>query len=184
MDDNLYKKDEIDCKQKNTCKPEPQESINLDIDKARKLAWLSNNLNYQQCKGVVAELKVLCERHKDTYEFIEYYLIGIVTLSKQNRQDLVETYELLENILKISNRFFNNFEEDLRISVYESISKLLEDNVFTTDLKLLLDSFINMISKDLRTEQETVKIMSLLIVARHSEIDAIVDDYFEGIIAF
>ena len=184
MDDNLYKKDEIDCKQKNTCKPEPQESINLDIDKARKLAWLSNNLNYQQCKGVVAELKVLCERHKDTYEFIEYYLIGIVTLSKQNRQGLVESYELLENILKISNRFFNNFEEDLRISIYESISKLLDDNVFTTDLKILLDSFINMISKDLRTEQETIKIMSLFILARHSEIDAIVDDYFESVIVF
>lgn len=163
-------------------KPEILKVINLDTDKARKLVWLSNNLNYKQCKGVVMELKALCKKYNYTYEFIEYYLIGLVTLSKHTCQDSVELYQVFEKILIISNKFFDNFDKDLRLSIYESISNLAKKNLIDEDLTILLEAFIHIITKELCSEQETVKIMSFLLLILDLKFDVIICNYFEDVI--
>lgn len=194
---NAYAKHEediINSKQENIINSKPEDviisepniefDIDIDLDKAKKLAWLSNNLNYKQCKGVVEELKALYERHKNTFDFPEYYLIGIVTLSGHSEQNLTDLYELLKSILEISNELFDNFNEGLRISIYDSVTKLEKYNLFTDELLALLNSFISIITMELRSEEETFKIMTLLLATKNLIIDDVTDEYFERVILY
>lgn len=168
------------CKKEN--KYDNKSKINDDINKAKKLAWLSNGLNYDQCKKVVEEIKILYEQYKDIFEISEYYLTGLIMLSNYNDKNIFDLQKLIKNILELSNEFFEKISENFRMSIYTAISILIQNDLFTEEMLVYFNAFINKVVKDIRSEEETFKIMEMLLNTSKLGRGIVAGDYFENII--
>lgn len=156
--------------------------LNTEIHHARKLAWLSNGLSYEECKTVVGEIKELYERHKDTYEFVECYLIGLITLSKHPNLNLEDSYGILENVLILSNTFIDHFDDSLKISTLEAISELGKYEPFSSSIVILLNSLIGKITMKIGSKEEVTKIIEMLYLTKQLNLNFDIIKYMEDIL--
>ncbi len=165
-------------------KPSLKADMNAEIERAQKLIWLSNRLDYKQCSFIVSELKDLFEKHMDTNIFLEYYLIGLITLSKHPNLIADDTYHVLENILRLSDPFLDNISDSYRISVLESISELVKYHRFSDQSILLLRSFLLKNMKEFKSQKETIILTDILYQTKDLELDIDMEEYLESVIVY